>query len=724
MRNLSHFIACLAACSLALLHGPISVSAQETAPAQATELEGYLLSADYMVYDEASRTMEAEGNVEVSAGARILLADKVTYDLDKDLITAEGNVSLLEPTGEVLFADRVAITDDLREGFLEGLRILLADDSKFAARFGRRTGGNVTELIDAVYSPCEVCADNPDEKPLWQIVASEITHDQEEHTISYKNPRLEIYGVPIFYLPWLSHPDPSVENKTGFLTPEFGTSTALGVTFAIPYHFAIKPWRDLTLTPMMTTDEGLVLRGQYRERRKTGRFQFQGSITRPRARDDNNILLPGHDWRGHLFGNGDFQTRGQNRWGFQFARATDDTYLRRYGFSDEKTLLSRLYTERNEGRVQASAETLFFQGLRQEDRPGTTPILMPYLNYRYETAPTQNGSQWTVVASGMVLTRTDGTDSRRVSISSEWSRPFALDSGHLFSLTTGVRGDVYHVDNVLQPDDTFASGFVARILPYVSADWRYPLVKTKGNFHQVLEPMFSFIAAPAGGNPDKIPDEDSLSFEFSDTNLFSMNRFAGLDEWEGGPRINYGLKWGLYSAEGGSASLMLGQSYRFIRGDVFSEGTGLEDNLSDIVGRVQIAPNQNVSITHRFRIDNNSFAFKRNQLDVTYTARSVSVSVEFVDLAREQTDANLVERREIGAAARWQINDNWSVNARGRRDLIGNGQTIDTLFGVFYEDECIGVGITYDRRFSDDRDVEPETSVIFRVSLKHFGDTI
>ncbi len=724
MRNLSHFITglCLLT-SVTVAMSEFSL-AQDTESSRTTEIQGYLLSADSMIYDDATRTMTAEGNVEVASDTRILLADRVTYNLDADRITAEGNVSLLEPTGEVLFADRVAITNDLRDGFLEGLRVLLADDSKFAARLGRRTGGNITELIDAAYSPCEVCKDNPEEEPLWQISASKIIHDQETHTISYTNPRLEVYGVPIFYLPYLSHPDPSVENRTGFLTPEFGTSTELGLTFELPYHIALKPWRDLTLTPMLTTDEGPVLTAQFRERRRTGQLQVNGSITRPRTRDDENNLIGGHDWRGHIFSKGEFQTSAMSRWGFQLERSTDDTYLRRYGFSDEKSLMSRLFTESYRGRVQGSAEILFFQGLRREDRAGETPFLFPYLNYRYESEPRINGSQWSVAANGMVLTRTDGTDSRRLSIDADWRRPFYTLSGHIMDVTAGVRGDIYHLDDVLLPDNSLATGFQARVLPYVAASWRYPLIKNVGKAYQVFEPILTLIATPNGGNPDKIPNEDSLSFEFSDSNIFAMNRFAGLDEWEGGTRINYGFKWGLHGSQGGFAGVMLGQSYRFEKGDVFAAGTGLEDNLSDIVGRLQFNPVPQVSVVHRFRIDHDSFAFRRNQVDVTYSTNKLFLNVEFVDLPEEQTDANITERREIGAAARWQINDNWSINAGGRRNLIGNGHTVDTRFGVFYEDECIELGVTYDRQFSEDRDVEPSTSVIFRISLKHFGDTI
>src|SRR3546814_4512712 len=73
-----------------------------------------LLSADQVTYDEELGIVVASGNVEVSQNDRVLLADTLTYNERTAIVTASGNVSLLEPSGEVLFADYVELTDDLK----------------------------------------------------------------------------------------------------------------------------------------------------------------------------------------------------------------------------------------------------------------------------------------------------------------------------------------------------------------------------------------------------------------------------------------------------------------------------------------------------------------------------------------------------------------------------------------------------------------------------------
>ena len=235
-----------------------------TVPAHAIEFgEGpVLLFADRVLVDRETNVIRAEGNVEVVRGERRLLADILQYDQDADQIEATGNVILLEPTGEALYADRVTLSGDLRTGVADQLRARLTDDSLFAAAQGRRIEGTRTELDRAVYSPCPLCPDS-DSPPLWQIKAQRIIHDQQEKTITYRNAFFELFGLPIAYTPYLSHPDPTVERKSGFLAPSFGNNSDLGLFVQTPYYFALAPNYDVTLAPIFLTGENPVLTAEY-----------------------------------------------------------------------------------------------------------------------------------------------------------------------------------------------------------------------------------------------------------------------------------------------------------------------------------------------------------------------------------------------------------------------------------------------------------------------------
>ena len=181
-----------------------------------------VLTADTVVYDSEHKIVTATGDVEISTGQRRLLADEVRWDQGTAKVFATGNVVQIEPSGDALFSDEIELDDQFREGFATGVGILLQDNSRIAATQGTRREGNLIELDRAVYSPCPLCDDGKG-NPLWQIKARRVIYDQTAQTVSYRDARLEMFGLPIAYTPYFRHPAPGVKRQSGFLTPTFGT---------------------------------------------------------------------------------------------------------------------------------------------------------------------------------------------------------------------------------------------------------------------------------------------------------------------------------------------------------------------------------------------------------------------------------------------------------------------------------------------------------------------
>ncbi len=117
----------------------------------------FLLKADQLTVDENREIVVAAGNVEISRGGQVLLADKVIYNQKTERLTASGNVTLLHPTGEVTFAEQAEFSDDFKDGVARGIRMLLTDDSRLAGVSGRRSEGLITEIKKGVFSPCKLC---------------------------------------------------------------------------------------------------------------------------------------------------------------------------------------------------------------------------------------------------------------------------------------------------------------------------------------------------------------------------------------------------------------------------------------------------------------------------------------------------------------------------------------------------------------------------------------
>ena len=707
----------------ALWGGMGEASAQERSPAIEPEHPLQLL-ADSVTYDLERGVVVASGHVEIVHGERILLADEVRYDTKNDTVVASGNLSLLDPDGDVIFADRVELTNTLREGFVTSIRILMADESRLAANGARRGADGRIVMSKAVFSACSVCLEHPEEPPLWQIKAVRVIHDKRERRIEYEDAFVEFFGVPIAYTPYFSHPDPTVKRQSGFLAPSYGSSTQLGLKLETPYYFALRPDLDATFSPLFTTREGLVLRGEYRQRFETGRLEASGSITRGQRRDENNAEIGGREIRGHLATSGRFAIDPTWRWGFDAERTTDDTYLRRFDIDGADTLTSNIFVEGFRGGTYASVNTYAFQGLRDEDDPGNTPIIFPEIAYHFVGEPGSLGGRFTIDANALILERSDSTDSRRLSLGTGWHLPYIAPQGDIYELHASLRGDLYQADDVGDPfDPTLApsDGFSGRLYPQLVLDWRYPLLQRDGALWMVIEPITSVVLSPYGGNPDDVPNEDSVSFEFDDTNVLRPNRFTGLDRVEGGPRLNYGFRFGLYDPDGGYATAMFGQSLRVKADTTFADKTGLEDRRSDFVGRLTWAPSTLLDLSNRFRLDRDTFSIRRNEIKLSAGPKLLRANVDYVSLARELTADELTSREEINFRGRLQVTRYWAVDTNARRDLSGDGDTLDYGVGIMYEDECFIFSSRFERDFTADRDIQPSTSLSFKIRLKHLG---
>ncbi len=666
-------------------------------------------TADQVTYDSERGLVRATGNVEAVRQDTQLFAETIIYDQPNDLMTAIGEVVIAEPTGETLFGDRVELTGDLKTGLVNNFRAILSDGARLNARRARLENGNRTVARDGSYTPCDVCNENPARPPLWQIRAAKVIHDRDERTITLNDAWLEIGGFPTVYTPYLSLPDPTVKRKSGFLTPAFGSSSAFGPFVQTPYFWNISPSEDATLIPWWRLQEPPLLEGEYRRDLEHGLIVGTGSLT---SDSDRGV-------RGHIFARGRYDIDEMWRAGVDVYRASDRTYLRRYDFSDDRTLTSRLYAEAFNSQNYFVANTYAFDELSSDINQSTVPYVLPQLSF-YGNVDGPFDSRLLMHTDALSLIRDDGQDTRRLSQRVQWDVPVRGTIGDQYTFSTAFWADGYQVNDFVPPGDSSSfNGFSGRAFPQVGVDWRLPLVKAGTNVQQLLQPRVEFIAAPNAGNPNKIPDEDSQSFEFDETNLFGFDRFAGLDVVEPGARINYGLEWDLFANNGASASFILGQVYRFKQSDVFPENSGLTENFSDYVAAVDLSPTPWFDLLYRTRVDKDNFSPRRNEIGSHIGVDALSLDTRYVFFAKG--DEFSKGREEVSLALRTQWTRYWASQIYGVRDLSGGGVWRRAGIRLLYEDECLEASAEFRRKDYSEQDLKPSNAFIVRVGLKTLG---
>ena len=263
----------------------VPLLALSSAPASAQALNGsagstsdakMLVEANQLVQNEDKNTVSAEGNVRIYYDGRTLEADKVVYDKTAKRLIATGHAKLTEKDGTIYHGDQFDLTDDFRDGFADSLRADTKDKTHFSAPRMERVAGD-TVFSKGTYTACEACKDHPDRPPLWRVRAKKIIHKDEERTVYYEGAYLDFLGIPVAYTPFLSAPDPTVEKKSGVLSPHTLYRSQLGYGVGVPVFFNLAPDYDLTLTPTAFTQQGFFGAGEFRQRTANGLYYIQAS---------------------------------------------------------------------------------------------------------------------------------------------------------------------------------------------------------------------------------------------------------------------------------------------------------------------------------------------------------------------------------------------------------------------------------------------------------------
>ena len=704
------------------------VHAQQTLTGSTTgEEPPVLLRADEINQDQELGVVVARGSVEISNGLRVLLSDTLSYNQNAKTVTASGNVRLLEPDGTVIFAEFMELSEDLLEGTIENLRILLDDNARVAANGARRTDGNRTEMARGVYSPCVACQDDPERAPLWQVKAERVVHDQEEQVIEYSNAFLEMFGIPVFYTPYLSHPDPTVQRRSGFLAPSWGTKTVTDTFARIPYFIDIDDSQDITLDPIVTSNQGIIGSGEYRRAFDNGQLEITGSATIDDIEPEENSDDPVQEdeFRGHLFASAQFDLDETWRAGLDIERVTDKSYLRKFSFWTDpgNFATSKAYLEGFRGRNHFSVEGFSFQELRS-DVTEDTPEILPLINYRGLGDADRFGGRWSIDATARALTDNDNADSQMISIDGGYRTEVISSWGLVNTFNANLRGDVYHVDHLAENSSTGIAeddGFTGRLLPSLGYTASYPMARYSVYGRQVIEPIFAAFASPNGGNPSKIANVDSLVFETDYISLFDQNRVGGLDRVETGTRVVGGINLTHFQDNGGRFAAFLGNTYRFREDAALRDDLNLRAGQSDFVGFLQAAPSRYVDLGYRFNVSSDEFVSNRNDVFVGLGGSGLRFDGRYT-FVRDTVSAATPQVEEVSLSASSKINQFWTVRANTLRDLREDGQSLSHAAGLRYEDECFIFDGAFTKNFFSGEDNSPESSLLFTLTFKTLGE--
>ena len=694
-------------------------------------------SADTVTYDSRDEVITAIGRVRMQREGNYLAADQVTWTRQTGEVKAAGNVVVVTPEGDKLVSDSVVLTDSLRDGTIENLLVVLESGGRIAATRATRTNGQ-TVLENAVYSPCPVLtASGCPKNPSWKIVAARVVQDPVTERIRFQGGRIQLFGVTLPLLPVFSIGGDG-DGMTGALVPDIAISSTNGFEIALPYYWRFAPNRDFTLTPHVYTKSLPAIEGRYRALTSLGAFQVGAFLTYSEAADpDPQDLDPDSDnrIRGYFEANGKFQLDPYWSVTSSLRAATDKTVTRRYDITRDAELRNFIEAERISPNSYISISGWAFQGLRVDDDQEEIPIALPAVDARFLLDDHVLGGQVELQANSLAILRIDGQDTQRAFASARWDLRTLTRMGQELTLTAFARGDAYHSD---ENDETPLAiyrgeeGWQFRGIGALAADFRWPFIGPAFGGTQRLVPRVQLVLTPPTPNLE-IPNEDARSVDLEDSNLFALNRFPGYDRWEDGSRVTYGVEWSIDRPNVAIHSV-IGQSYRLTRNPgIFPDGTGLTDRWSDIVGRTRVRFGRFIDVTHRFRVDKDNLAPRRNEIDLTVGNDETYAQIGYLRLNRNISASveDLRDKEELRLAGRLKFARYWSVFGATVLDLTGKEEDPLSLadgyepvrhrLGISYEDECLELGVSWKRDYERIGEFKKGSTFALRFALKGIG---
>ncbi len=691
-------------------------------------------AAETLSYQDDSDVVTATGDVRLVREGNRVRADRVVWNRKSGEVRAEGNVTIVNPGGDTVYGDSVVLTDTLKDGIVDNLLLVLADGGRLAARKGSLVD-EVATLDQAAYSPCPVTSDgcSAGRKPSWQITAVRIVNDPKQKRLTFRQARLELFGVSLFVLPRFTVRTGN-EGGPGFLMPSLEYTPTNGVEVALPYYYRIAPNRELIVTPHIYSNALPVLEAEYRALTERGAYRIGGSATYS-ARIPSGGGRSTRDFRGYVDASGRFQL--SPIWSIKgsIRRATDRTYLRRYDLSYEDKLRSTVSAERVDADSYLSITGWAVQTLRANEPQGSNPIALPEIDYRRRVADPLLGGRVDLQLNTLAILRTHGQDTQRAFAGARWDLRRVTSLGQEVLLTAYARGDLYNSQqNALTTTALYrgAPGWQARGIAAFAAELRWPFVGAFLNGTQRVTPRLQLVASPSTRNI-AIPNEDARAVDLEDSNLFALNRFPGYDRWEDGTRATYGLDYA-FDAPRVSVQANIGQSYRLTaQPTLLPQGTGLTDRFSDIVGRATVKFRDLVSVTWRYRFDKTNLDIRRSEVDATIGDERTYALIGYLRLNRNITPTleDLRDREELRLGGRVAFARSWSIFGSTTIDLTDKSedplsqadgyQPVRHRIGIAYTDECLDIGLTWRRDYQSAGDARRGDAFLLRLVFKGLG---
>ena len=686
----------------------------------------YEILGSNIIFDNKKQSIYSNFKTQIKdKDNNIILVDMFNYSISTSVFFSKGNISMTDKNENNYNFSEIYIDEKKKKiigsdvkSFLNQEDIKLNKNNE--PRFFANTvvfSDNVSTLNKGVFTYCK---NRENEKcPPWTLQSKKIRHDLAKKTIYYDNVVLKVYDFPIFFAPKFSHPDPTVKRRSGLLAPGLSNSTALGSGFSLPYFLNIANDRDLTFTPKLYLNENPLMLAEYRQDFKNSFLTVDAGYTQGYKKKDSKKTSGG---RAHLFSKLSFdlidEKDKKSDLNLTLQKVSNDTYLKVYDI--DTTLVDKNKTILENSADYSYRNKDFYFGLTPsvyEDTGKSGNLRHEYLlPLTIEKNLMSNEKFGFLNLESNLKIRNYETNKQNNMLindfnwkSNKWINKLGFEN-YFEGLLKNVN---YEADNTAEFKNEDSNSEVSPALGYFAKLALFKNDTTNKSFHSLTPKMLLRYA------PGHMRDIEGGRLNYG--NLFNINKVREPDVVENGLSTSIGVEY--KKKELDTRNNIGDEIFSFSAGQVISDkenmdipsSSSLDQRFSDVVGKAKYKIKNNVSLNYNFSIDQNYKDFNYNEIGTEFDFESVKFNLNYL-----QEKNHIGNKEFVQSGVDYKLNNATELSFSTKRNILTSSAEFYNL-SYNYINDCLKAGIAYRREFYTDRDIEPENTLMFTISVIPFA---
>ena len=681
--------------------------------------KNYTLKGADINFDNKNKKIKSNqaSILEDLSGNKIYL-ENFEYIQEKNIFKSVGLVKILDQFENTYNFSQIYIDTEKKEMLGTDIKAFLNnDDFKVNKKNDPRIFANsmkfneeISEFSKSIFTMCEY--KEGEKCPPWTLQASKMMHDNKKKTIFYDNAVIKVYNIPIFYLPFLSHPDPSVKRRSGLLPPTFTDSKNLGAGLSIPYFWAINDDKNFTVTSRLFNDEHPLILGEYHQAFKDASFLTDFGYTKGYKKISSSKKSGD---KSHFFSkftkNFQGKTGSENTLNLKIQNVSNDKYLKLYKIQsnlvdyNEDLLENSISFSHSEDDLFFGLNASVFETLKN-DYNDKYEYILPELTLGKNLLSSDKFGNLDLQTNLKVHNYDTNKVTNFLVNDFDWeSNNFILNSKIKNTIIGKFRNINYEAKNI----DIYKKDTTSELFGAIGLLSKMDLEKKENNNTHLLSPKLLLRLSP--GSMRKETNGSTLN----PVSAFSIDRVGNINNFETGNSATVGFDYSIKKDNINKFNFSVAQIINEKENKKQSSKTSLDEKLSDLVGDSSFSINDKFKLNYRFNIDQNYQSLNYSDLGSNINFGNFDIDFNYIEESKH------IGNQEYFKTKLQYLKNKNSVSFETKRNLITNSSEFYDL-SYEYINDCLRAGLVFRREFYNDSELEADNSLMFNITLIPFGN--